>query len=352
MVHGADDEPRSPAVETRHRLQGFNPAYFTPTGDGTLFSYSRSTCKALEARRTAGLRPLPFMEESLAEPDDDWREVGLDDLIRFFANPAAYFLVRRLGVRPVRPGSEAEEREAFSLDALEGFNLKQEMVALLLEEADCRDLYAAARAASRLPPLATGQIAFDRALGEARVFCDRLSPHISAPLEPLSFSLELGAFRLSGTLADIRGERLLRYRCARIRARDRLVLWIEHLALCCAGAGGYPRESLLVCRDNMLSLPPLEDASRLLRELLDIYGNGLRRPLPFFPETSLGFLGKGPQEAQRCWYGAPFSLLRPESADPAFALCFGRYDPLDDEFKRLAEQIWGPFLAVAKESAP
>ena len=292
------------------------------------------------------------MEGSLAEPDDDWREVGLDDLIRFFANPAAYFLVRRLGVRPVRPGSEAEEREAFSLDALEGFNLKQEMVAHLLEGADCRDLYAAARAASRLPPLAAGQIAFDRALGEARTFSDRLTPYLSAPLEPLPLSLELGTFRLSGTLADIRGERLLRYRCARIRARDRLVLWIEHLALCCAGAGGYPRESLLVCRDSMLSLPPLEDAPRLLRELLDIYGSGLRRPLPFFPETSFGFLGKGQQEAERCWYGAPFSRLRPESADPAFALCFGRKDPLGDEFKQLAEQVWRPFLAVTQECTP
>jgi exodeoxyribonuclease V gamma subunit len=351
VVHGVDDEPRSPTVVTRHRLQGFNPAYFTPSGDGTLFSYSRSTCQALEARRTAGLRPLPFMEGSLPEPDDAWREVGLDDLIRFFANPAAYFLVRRLGVRPVRPGSEAEEREAFILDALEGFNLKQEMVAHLLEGADCRDLYAAARAASRLPPLAAGQIAFDRALGEARVFSDRLAPYLCAPLEPLPLSLELGAFRLSGTLADIRGERLLRYRCARIRARDRLVLWIEHLALCCAGTGGYPRESLLVCRDSMLSLPPLEDASRLLRELLDIYGSGLRRPLPFFPEASFGFLGKGRQEAKRCWYGAPFSRLRPESADPAFALCFGRNDPLDDEFMALAERIYAPLLAVAQESA-
>ncbi|MGD0585309.1 MAG: exodeoxyribonuclease V subunit gamma [Oryzomonas sp.] len=352
VVHGVDDELRSPAVVTRHRLQGFNPAYFTPSGDRALFSYSRSTCRALETRRTAGLRPLPFMEGNLQEPGDAWREVGLDDLIRFFANPAAYFLVRRLGVRPVRPGNEAEEREAFSLDALEGFNLKQEMVALLLEGSDCRDLYAAARAASRLPPLAAGQIAFDRALGEARAFCGRLAPYLSAPLEPLSLSLELGEFRLSGTLADIRGERLLRYRCARIRARDRLVLWIEHLALCCAGAGGYPRESLLVCRDSMLSLPPLRDASRLLRELLDVYGNGLRRPLPFFPETSFGFLSKGQPEAERCWCGAPFSRLRPESADPAFALCFGRNDPLDDAFKRLAEQVWGPLLAVAQESAP
>jgi exodeoxyribonuclease V gamma subunit len=214
------------------------------------------------------------------------------------------------------------------------------------------NLYAAARAASRLPPLAAGRIAFDRAQGEARGFSNRLAPYLSPPLEPLSLSLELGAFRLSGILADIRRERLLRYRCARIRARDRLVLWIEHLALCCAGAFAYPRESLLVCRDSMLSLPPVEDAPRLLRELLDIYGNGLCRPLPFFPETSFGFLDKGPQEAQRCWYGAQSSRVRPESADAAFALCFGRNDPLDDEFKQLAEQIWGPLLAVAQESAP
>lgn len=351
-VRGAEDEPRPPAVVTRHRLQGFNPAYFTPSGDGTLFSYSRSTCRALEARRTAGLRPLPFIEGSLKEPDDAWRDVGLDDLIRFFANPAAYFLARRLGVRPVRPGSEAEEREAFRLGSLEGFNLKQEMVALILEGADCGALHAAARAAARLPPLAAGEVAFDRALGEARAFSDRLAGHLSTPLEPLTFSLELGSFRLSGTLADVRREGLLRYRCARMRARDRLALWIEHLALCSAKAHAYPQESLLICRDSMLALPPPEDPACLLQALLAIYGSGLCRPLPFFPETSFAFPVKGRQEAQRRWYGAPFGLFQPESADPAFALCFGRNDPLDDEFEQLAEQIWGPFGAVAQESAP
>lgn len=351
-VHGEDGEPHSPAVVTRHRLQGFNPVYFTPNGDEALYSYARSTCRALEARRTTGLRHLPFMEGNLPEPDDAWREVGLDDLIRFFTNPAAYFLARRLAVRPVRPGSEAEEREAFNLDGLTGFNLKQEMVAHLLEGDDCRGLYAAARATFRLPPLAAGQIAFDKALGEARTFSERLVPQLADPLEPLLLSLDLGAFRLSGTLTGIRRERLLRYRCARLRARDRLTLWIEHLALCCAQPQGYPQESLLVCRNSALSLPPLADAARLLEELLEIYGDGLCRPLPFFPETSFDFLTKGMQEAERNWYGAPFGLTGPESSDPAFMLCFGRNEPLDDAFKQLAERIYGPLLNVVQEGAP
>jgi len=352
VADGTGDNPRPPAMVTPHRLQGFSPAYFTPPGDGALFSYDRSTCRALEARRTAGLHPLSFMEGELPEPADTWREVELDDLLRFFANPAAWFLARRLGVRPVRPGSEAEEREAFSLGGLEGFDLKQEMMALVLEGDDCQGLYAAARAASRLPPLAAGRIAFDGALGEARAFSGRLAPHVAFPLEPLPLSLQLGAFRLSGALVDIRRERLLRYRCARLRARDRLALWIEHLALCCAEAHGYPRESLLICRDSTLSLPPVEDAARLLGELLEIYGNGLQRPLPFFPETSYGFVSKGQQEAERCWYGAPSGRLKPESCDPAFTLCFGRHDPLDDNFTALAERIYGPLLALAQEDAP
>ncbi|GFE60609.1 exodeoxyribonuclease V subunit gamma [Geobacter sp. AOG2] len=352
VTDGSGGEQRPPAVATHHRLQGFNPAYFNSKGDGALFSYAQGTCKALETRRTAGRRSLPFIAGELPEPDGTWREVELDDLIRFFTNPAAYFLALRLGIRPVRPGSEAEEREAFSLDGLTGFNLKQEMVALLLEGNDCRGLYTAARAASRLPPLAAGQVAFDRALDEARGFRDRLAPHLADHLAPLPFSLELGAFKLSGTMNGIRRERLLRYRCARLRSRDRLALWIEHLALCCAPAHGYPRESLLVCRDSMLSLPPLEDAARLLEDLLDIYGSGLRCPLPFFPETSYSFLKKGQQEAQRSWFGAPFSRLKPESADPAFTFCFGRNNPLEDTFEQLAERVFGPFLTVAREGAP
>jgi exodeoxyribonuclease V gamma subunit len=278
--------------------------------------------------------------------------VELSDLIRFFSNPAAYFLARRLGVRPVRPGGEAEEREAFALDALDGFNLKQEMVGLLLAGDDCRDLYVAARAASRLPPLEAGRSSFDRALGEARAFSDRLAPHLGEPLEPLAFSLELDGFSLSGTLEGIRREQLVRYRCARIRGRDRLSLWIEHLALCCIRNGSYPRESLLVCRDDRLLLPHVEEARRLLGELLEIYGRGLCRPLPFFPETSFAFVKKGMPEAESRWYGAGFGRRRPESADPAFLLCFGRGNPLDDAFRRLAELIYGPLRAAAGEHVP
>lgn len=41
---------------------------------------------------------LPFFTKALHAPDESWRQVSLDDLIRFFRHPARYLLQRRLGI--------------------------------------------------------------------------------------------------------------------------------------------------------------------------------------------------------------------------------------------------------------
>jgi exodeoxyribonuclease V gamma subunit len=339
----------APRILTKHRLQAFSPAYYTDNDDNRFFSYSTLNCRALETRRTTGSRPLPFIIEPLPELDDSWRDVDLQRLVRFFANPAAQFLSQRLGIRPGRPDAEAEERESFNLDALGGYGLRQELVQRLLDGRDTASLFPAARSASRLPPLAAGRAAFERAEAEAGAFARLVAPRLGEVLEPISVNLELGGFRITGRMTNIQRERHLRYRCATMKGKDRLSLWIEHLVLNCLADEGYPRDSLLICRDSAMSLPPSKDAATILLDLLECYREGLRRPLPFFPDSSWLFLEKGPAEAERRWSGSAFSTIPPESADPAFTLCFGRLNPLDQDFRLLAQRIYAPLRAAAVE---
>src|SRR6185369_1107272 len=206
-----------------------------------------------------------------------------------------------------------------------------------------------ARARGALPPLAAGKIAFEAALTECSAFARLVSARMGDPLEPLPIAHNLQGTLLGGLLKDIRRGRLVRWRCADMKGKDRLALWCEHLILNTLKPAGYPRESLLVCPDLTLTLPPLDNAAQLLADLLGLYRDGLCRPLHFFPQTSWLYRTEGMAKAEERWNGSDYSLSPAESSDPSLALCFTGQNVLDDEFAELAERIYGPLQAVAVE---
>jgi exodeoxyribonuclease V gamma subunit len=134
-----------------------------------------------------------------------------------------------------------------------------------------------------------------------------------------------------------------------MKGKDRLALWCEHLVLNTLRPAGYPRESLLVCKDLTLTLPTLDNAPELLADLVGLYRDGLNRPLHFFPQASWLYLKEGMTKAEERWNGTDYSLSPAESTDPSMALCFTWQDVLDDEFEQLAERVYGPLLAVSVE---
>ena len=134
-----------------------------------------------------------------------------------------------------------------------------------------------------------------------------------------------------------------------MKAKDRLGLWFEHLILNAMVPSGYPRESLLICNDLTMSLAPLDNAAGILGELLELYREGLRRPLPFFPQVSWLYLTAGMEKAQGRWNGSDHLPSPPEASDPACSLCFCDKDPLDNEFEELSRMVFEPLLAVATE---
>jgi len=339
----------APAIVTRHKLQSFSDEYFSDSTDPQLFSYSTENREALESRRSSGQSRRSFIGTPLTADPQLWQELDLLQLTRFLHNPARTFLALRMQIHPHDPADETEEREPFALDGLGGYSLKQELTTRLLNNEDCGGLYASARARGALPPLAAGKIAFEAALTECSAFARQVSAHMGDPLEPLPIAHNLQGTLLGGLLKDIRRGRLVRWRCAGMKGKDRLSLWCEHLILNTLKPAGYPRESLLVCPDLTLTLPPLDNAAQLLADLLGLYRDGLCRPLHFFPQTSWLYRKEGMAKAEERWNGSDYSLSPAESSDPSLALCFTGQNVLDDEFTQLAERIYGPLQAVAVE---
>jgi exodeoxyribonuclease V gamma subunit len=250
-------------------------------------------------------------------------------------------------VNPHDPADEIEEREPFNLDGLNNYAVKQELTSKLLDSDSDGGLLASARARGLLPSLAAGRAAFDAVFSECNAFARHISPHLGEVLDDLPISLLVQDTLLTGSLKDVRQGTHIRWRCAGIKGKDRLSLWCEHLLLNAIKPAGYPRESLLICKDLTLTLPPLEDASERLADLLELYREGLCLPLHFFPQTSWLFLSEGLSKAEERWNGTDHSHSPAESSDPSLSLCFSGENVLDSEFQELAHRIYGPLQDIS-----
>ncbi len=362
------DKKISEHLTTRHQLQAFSPAYFK--GDRKLFSFSyqhfQAAQKLFEPRRPA----TPFIAQGLPDPDDTWKTIDLNDLVRFFANPAKFLLTRRLGIYLDETSPVLAENEPFRLEKLDQFHWAQHLLAEHLAGKDLTEYFDLLRAEGALPHGTVGVIEFDQLKRTIQAFGQKLRPHLqTAPLPALVVDLALDSFKLVGTIDSIYPERLLQYRLAKIRARDRLRAWIFHLVLNLIQPNGYPRTTWLIGWPGENSSENWEawqfnqtkTSRQHLMDLLALYWHGLIKPLHFFPETSWEFAvrmieknkskAEAIKAAQRKWRSDDQDYGWFESSDSYYQLCFDKIepDPLDDEFQNLAMEVFQPLIEHQSE---
>jgi exodeoxyribonuclease V gamma subunit len=352
----ADGSSARDRLVTRHRLQAFSPAYFL--GEGARFSYSEDDARAsrnLSSRAVRRRRGL-FVRR-LPPPPPDLLRVDLAELTRFFSNPSGHLLARRLGLHLDDGASIVEEREPFEVGGLERYGLQGELVARGLRGEDPSDALALARARGLLPHGSAGAGAFAEVRVAAEEFLEVLRPHVAG--EVLDARVFQKGFPeglvLEGRLDGVRPGGLVLYRPAALKGRDRVRAWIHHLVLNLVAGEDGPHRTVVVASDQVAALGPVGDAEARLGELLCLHAEGLCRALPFFPESSWTY-------AERRWgRGDPArdALRRArerweegyeragEGADPSFALCFGEEDPFGEEFERLAEALFRPWIELS-----
>jgi exodeoxyribonuclease V gamma subunit len=341
----------------RHGMQAFSPVYFS--GVPPYFSYSKENLEALQAQQSQGIAAEPFIRKSIGEPPAEWKQIDLRELVRFFSGPVEYILRNRLHIQLEKGGEALEDSEPFDLDGLAAYGLKQELLDATLSHGAIADRYPFARSKGLLPPGAPGTISFTKTSLVVEELADRIEPLVNSPLlEPIDIDLELSGFRITGRIKDIRREQLLRFRPAKIKAKNHLGIWIEHLLLNLIHRTGYPLTSIIACQDETWAYRPIPDARLQLFALLEHYWSGLEKPLPFFPESSMAYglaiqKGKTPQQALdaalSCWKGNSFDKRTPEQQDPYNFLAFGKVNPLDAVFTVLAQEICLPLLQAREK---
>lgn len=364
----------------KHRLQAFSPEYFRPRTapefgslnprsrnrqSATLFSYSEENCQAARSLLSSREVPGMFVSGRISEPEEEWKTVDLEELCLFFKNPARYLLNRRLGVYLEQTDSVLEEKEPFELRGLDKYFLEQNLVEKRIGNDHLENFLKIKRAAGELPHGTVGECVYDRFCHGIERFVKKIRPYIKeSPLKPFEAELNISGFRLTGKIGAVYPERMVRYRYAKVKPGDHLKAWIHHLVLNCRNrsltvpADDYPRTSMIAGSDSMWEYSPMEDSEDILGKLLKIYWEGLKKPLHFFPESSWKYaqqiIGKNKSEedalrhSHDAWQGNGFKR-HAEIDDLYFHLCFRHTDPLDSEFREIAQEIFGPVLRRQKE---
>lgn len=331
-----DDAPARDSILTEHPLQAFSQRNFE------LGSYAAEWLARTQSSPIFIERPL-----SIDEPTVTSLELG--ELIKFFNNPSRFFIKNTLGASLHEADESIQDCEPFGLDNLEKYQLKNVFLtaAVMGESQDQQGLL---QATGTLPHGALGELIYQKTIAPLPDLIQEIQQLTEDTLPPLEIDLSLNRIELQGWISSRTQSGVFRYRPARLKAKDRITVWIEHLALCTTEPD---ITSTHLAEDMLIRFDPIDQtqARQQLNKLVRIYLEGHRQPSPFFPSTSYQYaeqIKKGKTEEQAIgsarnkWHGGPYG--RGDQEDAHFHQAFRGRDPLDNQFAQVAETFYLPLL--------
>ena len=379
----------------RHRLQPFSPAYFCgdASGESPLYTYAAQNRRS--AARPAPPRPFfepPAPDVTVGEPGGPPVETTLDALAAAWAHPSRAFCQAR-GLRPDLADADLRDDAPAELDALDLFAVKDGLLALLAAGETPAAAYDALRGTGVLPPGALGRAWFDHAHGLVAAVAERAGA-VGVAVR-VGVTVEAEAWRVSGTLGVAPGG-VLRVRASRVRPRDLVRGWVDHLAASAAEAPGAGR-TVVVGQDRSVafSAVPADAARATLQALVRGALAFEHAPVPLFEHASHAYaeamwkmrrpemtrsaealvaseaagwraVRVGQSFAARAEAGAFEPALaaarkayddpyagRCDAQDPYVALCYRHLSPADafpDALDRWARTLWAPLMGSLGEA--
>ncbi|MDG4663853.1 exodeoxyribonuclease V subunit gamma [Mycobacterium sp. 236(2023)] len=362
--------PVSGRVHITHPLQPFDVDNVTPGAlgmpDGQPFSFDPTALTA--AKVAAGHRaerPRLLGEPLPAQPPGD---VALDELVAFFKDPVKGFF-RALDYTLPWDVDAVEDSMPVDIDALSEWKIGDRMLDDMVRGMTPADAQQAEWRRGSLPP---GRLGWRRAQEiAARSAALAAAAHQHRRQKPTAVDVDVVIAprrRVTGTVPQLYGDRLVDVTYSKLDGRHLLTSWIRLVALTAQDSG---TEWLAVCigrgrkgdqtRERLLGPP--ESAADVLRDLVAIYDAGRREPIPLPLKTSYAWAearysrGWPERESRYKWASGKFPG---EGEQPAHELVWGRRSPVevlmtpvkpgeecDDEKTRLgayAARLWLPLL--------
>jgi len=302
---------------------------------------------------------------SLGSPPAELLSITVDDLISFFQNPCRYFARRRLGIRLAEVQAQGPDRETFAVDSLLGYQIATELISRKMSGKDAEEYYHILKGEHRLPPGNLGVVEFKRICRDVDKFFESAQKMLSGCMEGFPDALraetldvgglDIAGVHLTGAVMGLyRGFGTLSLRYSKSFEKYYLGLLIRHLIVRTAGRESEFPNTCLVRRNEknegeaeLINIPDVDNPGKVMEELLNIYREGLERPVPLFPRSSMTYIrerGSGElKKAQAVWAGN-YQEEWNERNDSHFSLFFADCDifrgVLQHAFVRYAERAY------------
>ncbi len=366
------------SILVEHPLQPYDPRNLTAGVAGP-----RRPAPAVQLRRR-GAGGRPGQRAGAEHPDrgcsprpsprDRPSDVSLADLKAFFTHPVRSFLRQRLDVSTPLAPDELSDAIPITLDNLEQWQVGDRLLREVLAGQDPGAVMLAEQLAGTLPPFQLGAKELTKVVEESQRLFARTAELRAG--EPLSVDVDVdlgGGRRLSGTVSGLYGSKLLTLGYSRLKPKQRLLAWIDLLALSAA----FPDQSFTshaVGRERAgprraLAGPLDHRAAGWLRTLVELRDLGLTTPLPVPVATAAAWAEGHAREqlgddvspehlARRAWETDPHNAfgIEGEDADAYHQRAYGDAAPLEllleAGLASYAWQVWEPLLTGAERVAP
>ena len=339
---------------TSHPLHAFDPGYFT--GESLPRSFSE---RHLELAETLQQGPGKRSRVELAATVDEEPEaVSALELANWLWNPIGEFLDR------VVRASFEESALYYPSDALTQIGrLEQANLGNTALRANLRGerLEEYLRAAPEFPDGTPGRIERRRLGREIEAVANRTS-ELRAGAEPghALLSVRLAQSVVEGRLHGLDPAVRVLDRFTRVRRKAELTSWVEHLLMNAAQSPELPRRTCMVFRGSetgpsVVSYRAVSHPTEYLGELLELYWQSLRAPVPLIERASLEYVASLNDGAAKALSAARSAYRERRKWDARLRYCFGEDDPFEDRdwleaFAEASRTVYGPLFEHRSES--
>ncbi|MHA7649880.1 exodeoxyribonuclease V subunit gamma [Mycobacterium sp. ML4] len=339
---------------------------------GTPFSFDPTVLRA--ARSATGERSeRPALINGLL-PAPPAQDVVLADLVAFFRDPVKGFFRALEYTLPWDVDGVADAMPV-DINALEEWTVGDRMLSDILGGLEPDDARHAEWRRGTLPPGQLGWRKVTEIRDQAALLAAAALRHRRTDSATYDVDIDLGGRRLTGTVPQVFGDRLVSVTYSKLDGKHLLESWIPLLALhahqpdrdwaaVCIGRpkrGTTPREAQLGS--------PREAARAVLRDLVAMYDAGRREPIPLPIKTSYAWAvarHTGDDPMKQASYRWKSDLYPGEDQAPAHVRAWGRNarltelmqplrpgeDPAGEDHRlgAFAARLWLPLLRAERQS--
>jgi exodeoxyribonuclease V gamma subunit len=321
----------------KHKLQPFNQAYFELKSDvkadaaitqnkpESYLSFNQKQ-QAIAEQLQQPAQALMFNAERLTQPLEQSNQLELEAMIAFFQNPAKAFFMQRWQTRFYPLGQQSSDEEPFSFDGLDRYKLNERLVqhslgtslndTLAIDDGVKTEktektanqgnqfqdeqpntiisLLNELRAEGKLPAGQSGELALRPLAKQSKQLAEQirqLNQSLSTA-QSVDIELSINDVTLVGRIDSLYEQNLILWRAGRLRAKDRIALYLQWLCLCAHSSTTASQTGLnqahFISTDKLYSLPVIEQQTALqqLAIWLEHWQLGGDQILHFYPEAA------------------------------------------------------------------